>query len=211
MNDASPVPADRTPGLRERRRRATQRELAGAALRLFERQGLHATTADDIARAAGISPRTFFRYAATKEHAIFLGDDAFDDLPSRVADSIRRGSRPVDAIEDAQLETLRAFDDAPVDRQHELLRVRRVILAEPSLLSLALAADAVKVQALLDAVISEGAETDELGARALVTALGTTMRLAFDEWVRLTEAGETASVLALYRKIGRALSAYFSD
>ncbi|WP_394816429.1 TetR/AcrR family transcriptional regulator [Streptomyces lancefieldiae] len=45
-------------------------EIARAAARLFVRQGLRATRAEDIARAAGIAPRTFYRYFATKEEAV---------------------------------------------------------------------------------------------------------------------------------------------
>ncbi|MFJ2818670.1 MULTISPECIES: TetR/AcrR family transcriptional regulator [unclassified Streptomyces] len=45
-------------------------EIAQAAASLFVRQGLRATRAEDIARAAGIAPRTFYRYFATKEEAV---------------------------------------------------------------------------------------------------------------------------------------------
>lgn len=46
-------------------------EVAAVAIRLFSERGLDATTAEDIATAAGISPRTFFRYFPTKEEAVF--------------------------------------------------------------------------------------------------------------------------------------------
>jgi AcrR family transcriptional regulator len=45
-------------------------EIARAAAALFVRNGLRATRAEDIARAAGIAPRTFYRYFATKEEAV---------------------------------------------------------------------------------------------------------------------------------------------
>ncbi|MEV5935577.1 TetR/AcrR family transcriptional regulator [Streptomyces sp. NPDC093250] len=45
-------------------------EIARAAAGLFVRQGLRATRAEDIAQAAGIAPRTFYRYFASKEEAI---------------------------------------------------------------------------------------------------------------------------------------------
>ncbi|CAL9508824.1 hypothetical protein SUDANB70_03606 [Streptomyces sp. enrichment culture] len=44
--------------------------IARAAAGLFIRQGLRATRAEDIAHAAGVAPRTFYRYFATKEEAI---------------------------------------------------------------------------------------------------------------------------------------------
>ncbi|MGW5609560.1 TetR/AcrR family transcriptional regulator [Streptomyces sp. NPDC003753] len=45
-------------------------EIARAAAGLFMANGLRATRAEDIARAAGIAPRTFYRYFATKEEAL---------------------------------------------------------------------------------------------------------------------------------------------
>ncbi len=58
------------PSLTERRKAETRMEIARAAARLFVGQGLRATRAEDIARAAGIAPRTFYRYFATKEEAV---------------------------------------------------------------------------------------------------------------------------------------------
>ncbi|MGW1725022.1 TetR/AcrR family transcriptional regulator [Streptomyces sp. NPDC002306] len=45
-------------------------EIARAAAGLFVTHGLRATRAEDIAQAAGIAPRTFYRYFATKEEAV---------------------------------------------------------------------------------------------------------------------------------------------
>ncbi|USQ89804.1 TetR family transcriptional regulator [Streptomyces phaeoluteigriseus] len=45
-------------------------EIARAAAGLFAGRGLKATRAEDIAQAAGIAPRTFYRYFASKEEAI---------------------------------------------------------------------------------------------------------------------------------------------
>ncbi len=56
--------------LRERRRRQTAREIESAALELFRAHGFTATTAQDIAAKAGMSPRTFFRYCDTKVDAV---------------------------------------------------------------------------------------------------------------------------------------------
>ncbi|MFS4094182.1 TetR/AcrR family transcriptional regulator [Streptomyces sp. AF1A] len=72
----TPDPADQPlsePGpasLTERRKAETRMEIARAAAALFVRQGLRATRAEDIAQMAGIAPRTFYRYFATKEEAV---------------------------------------------------------------------------------------------------------------------------------------------
>lgn len=56
--------------LMERRKAATRMEIARAAAGLFMRHGLRATRAEDIARAAGVAPRTFYRYFASKEECL---------------------------------------------------------------------------------------------------------------------------------------------
>ncbi|MER5439803.1 TetR family transcriptional regulator [Streptomyces sp. NPDC002790] len=63
-------PSTPTLTLTERRKAATRLDIARAAAELFTRDGLRATRAEDIARAAGVAPRTFYRYFATKEESV---------------------------------------------------------------------------------------------------------------------------------------------
>lgn len=65
-------------GLRERKKLKTRAAIQRHALRLFQEQGYYATTVEQIADAAEISPSTFFRYFPTKE-AVVLDDD-YDPL-----------------------------------------------------------------------------------------------------------------------------------
>jgi AcrR family transcriptional regulator len=70
VSSPSRANAPATPSLTERRKAATRMEIARAAAGLFVKRGLRATRAEDIAQAAGIAPRTFYRYFATKEEAV---------------------------------------------------------------------------------------------------------------------------------------------
>lgn len=56
--------------LAERKRQLVRDELAEAALRLLAKQGFEQTTVDELAAAAGVSRRTFFRYFASKEDVV---------------------------------------------------------------------------------------------------------------------------------------------
>jgi AcrR family transcriptional regulator len=65
-------------GLRERKKIKTRATIQWHALQLIREQGYTATTVEQIAEAAEISPSTFFRYFPTKE-AVVVEDD-FDPL-----------------------------------------------------------------------------------------------------------------------------------
>ncbi|GAB3908032.1 TetR family transcriptional regulator [Microbispora bryophytorum] len=79
---SSPQRADRAPhssdrvvtSLRERKKAKTRRTIQEEALRLFAEQGYEATTVEQIAEAAEISPSTFFRYFPTKEDVVTQDD-----------------------------------------------------------------------------------------------------------------------------------------
>lgn len=61
-------------GLRARKKARTRSAIRAEAIRMFTEQGYAATTVEQIAEAADISPSTFFRYFPTKE-AVLLTDE----------------------------------------------------------------------------------------------------------------------------------------
>lgn len=58
------------PGLRERKKAQRRERILAEATRLFDRQGISATTMADIATASGISPATVFNYFGSKDSII---------------------------------------------------------------------------------------------------------------------------------------------
>jgi AcrR family transcriptional regulator len=59
-----------TPTLTQRRKAATRLDIARAAVDLFTIKGVAATSAEEIAAAAGISLRTLWRYTTSKEASV---------------------------------------------------------------------------------------------------------------------------------------------
>jgi AcrR family transcriptional regulator len=92
--------------------------LAQAAFTQFATRGFDATTVEQIAEAAGVSRRTFFRYFATKEDVIF---PEHDRLRAAVATELerRRSTTPLVAVCDAVGIVL---EDYVANREVSLLR-----------------------------------------------------------------------------------------
>ncbi len=110
----------------ERRKRTTAMEIAHAAARLFATRGSRAVTAEDIAHAAGVAPRTFYRYARTKEEAVA----PLLDVGGRVwrnALAVNAARLPLpDAIEATFAQVLEPSDPAALDG---LLLARSLVAA----------------------------------------------------------------------------------
>jgi AcrR family transcriptional regulator len=62
-------------GLREQKKRRAKEALERAALELFDQRSFEGTTIKEIAEAAEMSPRTFFRYFGSKEDVVFSRPD----------------------------------------------------------------------------------------------------------------------------------------
>jgi AcrR family transcriptional regulator len=94
-------------GLRERKKARTRASLREHALRLFREQGYQATTVEQIAAAAEVSPSTFFRYFPTKEDVVLQ-----DDMDTRMVEAFARQPpelAPIAAVRAAMREAWASF------------------------------------------------------------------------------------------------------
>lgn len=106
--------AARPAGLRERKKAKTRAAIREHALRLFREQGYTATTVEQIAAAAEVSPSTFFRYFPTKEDVVLQDDldllaiEAFERQPA--------GMNPIAAFRAAVAEAFTAMGEVELAR-----------------------------------------------------------------------------------------------
>ncbi|HXK12424.1 MAG TPA: TetR family transcriptional regulator [Vicinamibacteria bacterium] len=175
---ARAVPPGST-SLMRRKQEVVRVALAGAAEGLFVSRGFEQTTVEQIARAAGVSRRTFFRYFESKEdvlavHAERFGERLYSALSTRPPDE-----PPLLAIRNALVPALQAgVEDADVLRcTIRLLRetnsLRRVVLARRNRLE-------ERVAALMTRRL--GAETADSGPMLLAFLTRALLDTAFNAW-----------------------------
>ncbi|MDB1089260.1 TetR family transcriptional regulator [Streptomyces sp. ACA25] len=90
-----------------------RRELATAALELFATKGYAATTVDEIAAAAGVARRTFFRHFRSKEEAIFPDHDDTLVRAKAVLDAAPPHENPIDTVCHGIKEVMRMYAASP--------------------------------------------------------------------------------------------------
>jgi AcrR family transcriptional regulator len=163
---------------RDRRKDRTRRMIQAEALRLFAGRGFTSTTIEDIAAAADVAPRTFFRYFPAKEEVVFWAD-----YQPTLADfmAARPGDEPaVQALCHGIVDGLAGFYDQ--DRERLLERIK-LAFRTPALhprLRQQQADWAAAMAALLAARL--GTPQDDLEVRAIAAAIAAALFVAIEEW-----------------------------
>jgi len=118
MTPARPLPLTDAPqlGLRERKKIKTRTAIRDATYALIEEQGYEATTIEQIADRAEVSPSTVFRYFPTKEDIVLT--DEYDPV---MLEELR--TRPVD---EPWMDSVRHIMHKAIDVSDEMVRITRV-------------------------------------------------------------------------------------
>ncbi|NUL46789.1 TetR/AcrR family transcriptional regulator [Cellulosimicrobium funkei] len=190
---------DPVPDLRARRRLETQSLIHRAAVDLFEKQGSRGTTVEEIAARAGVSPRTFFRHFAAKEHAALPGVPRLE----RAIDALElAGDTPSAALRAVESMLLAVVAREPLDELRENRRLRRIIASEPEISGLAVAQDQEIArrlrQRLLELGGPEGA-IDEQAAHLVAAVAMAVWRSGWDLWAAENGDGDSSDPVAAHR------------
>lgn len=168
-------------GLRARNRARTRDDIIEAALGLFEERGYDATTCEDIAAAADVSARTFFRYFDAKVDVVLAGRD--EGGPQAViAEVLDRpaGEPPVKVLRQALRHPIGVLES----QRDLVLRQFRVMMATPSLDTLRREQFHRFEDPLAAAIATRlGRQPGDLDARLLAAATAAALRISIERWV----------------------------
>lgn len=175
-------------GLRERKKQRTKQDLIDAALRLFRERGYEQTTIADIAKAADMSPRTFFLHFSAKEDVLLANNDLrVDHIGPTVKALTRPGATPQDVLARTMHRLVTNTWQTDLTTGIGALRLR--LLADaPSLQAAMLRRLLVAQRELTTAICEQFPDLDHVTAASLVGALNGAVTAAA---LASLEAGQT--------------------
>lgn len=170
--------------LRDRQRAQIRAEIRRAAFRLFIERGYDTVTTEEIATAAGVSPRTFFRHVPTKEDLLLApvrhGGAAIVNLleqrPPRESPDV--------ALVNAIVARIRSFDQADVEEWREALLIAPGLLDKATIHT---PADKERAAQLVGERMGAN-PGDDMRPGLLVQLAFAAADFAFQRWVRQSTA-----------------------
>jgi AcrR family transcriptional regulator len=195
-------PPERPAGLRERKKARTRAAIRQHALRLFREQGYYATTIEQIADAAEVSPATFFRYFPTKEDVVLQDDidvislGALGDQPPELG--------PIAAFRAASAETFASLSPEDRDRFRETIELTAAI---PEIRARAIDEFVRTINQIADAVAQRaGRSANEFEVRTVAGAIiGVIMSVTVPESTDTWRPEAMLDVADLFARIDRGL------
>jgi AcrR family transcriptional regulator len=182
------------PGLRERKKLATRQALSWAAIRLAVEQGFDNVRVEDIAAAAGVSPRTYNNYFASKEEAICAVSVDRAELIG-----VTLLERPADeSLADALLAAMMTYYQPPggeLDRTW--VNATRLMMTAPALRGEMLKAGSTTETRLAEAIAQRcGLTAEDLYPHVLGAMLAGAARMGIQHWLRSGTTEPFTGVLA---------------
>ncbi len=187
MAASAQTPAEPKVGLRERKKIKTRTAIREATYRLILEQGYDATTVEQIAEAAEVSPSTVFRYFPTKEDIVLT--DEFDPILERELRARPADESLIDSLRhviDDSLHLALEHDDPEVSRLRTRLQVEVPAVRSRMMESMSVTGD------LMCRVIADrtGRDAGDLEVRVYAMALVGSMMEATMYWAQHGHEGE---------------------
>jgi AcrR family transcriptional regulator len=185
------APAAPRPGLRERKKARTRAAIREHALRLFREQGYAATTVDQIAEAADVSPSTFFRYFPTKEDVVL--QDELDVLAIGAFEEQAADLSPVAAFRAAARQAFGALDEEDLAKLRE---TAELTLTVPELRARAMDEFTRTIEVIAEATARRsGRDPNDFAVRILAGAIVGVIMAATMPWTDWAHAQPETDML----------------
>ncbi|HEU5030373.1 MAG TPA: TetR family transcriptional regulator [Spirillospora sp.] len=173
----------RSPSLTERRKAATQLDIARAAAELFADKGPDGTTAEEIAGRAGVALRTFYRYFRNKQDAVgpllSSGGDRWRALLAETGP----GTDLARAIESAAVASLSPQDDVGAEGLRWTRGLLRAAENDPALRAVWCQVNHDSEERLLPVLARlAGPDADPLELRLVAAAATSAIRVSLEAW-----------------------------
>lgn len=163
--------------------------LEQAALELYIERGFEQTTVIEIARQAGLTERTFFRYFTDKREVLFAGASALQELLVSAVAGAPHTAAPLDAVA-AALEAAGAVYE---ERRDYARRRQAVIAANAALQERELIKLASLAAAIAGALRRRGVKDP---AASLTAEAGIAVfKIAFERWVGGADNDDLAQLI----------------
>jgi AcrR family transcriptional regulator len=192
-----------TPTLTEAKQESVRTTIGDHALKLFSERGYEATTVDDIARAAGIGRRTFFRYFDGKDDVVLWRFDQFARHVVALLTARPAKEPALTAMERALTEASEFYNRDP----EQTLRVLKLTEETRSLLGQQLLQQDRWKAWFADVLRERGKHKDGSVQPDITGAIAfEAMAIAVRRWVDAPEAGLSAQIarcFAALRKVAR--------
>ncbi|MBF4613176.1 TetR/AcrR family transcriptional regulator [Curtobacterium sp. VKM Ac-1376] len=167
----------------------TRGRLQAVALQLFAEQGYDRTTVAEIAGAAEVTERTFFRHFADKPEVLFAGQDGFLGMFIDPISTAPDGTPPFDLIRRA-LDASAAF--FPEERR-VWSRARQEIIDANAALGERELGKLATLKASLGEVLRDRGVAEPVATMAAETAV-TVFHLSFAQWIAADEDRPFAAI-----------------
>ncbi|MFE1952942.1 MULTISPECIES: TetR family transcriptional regulator [Streptomyces] len=169
--------------LTERRKAATELEIARSAVHLFTEQGPHETTAEAIAQRAGVSLRTFYRYFRGKQDAVGPVLSAGGDRWRELLAATPAGTPLLQALEAAAVAALSEPGEAAREGLERTRALLRAAADDPALRAVWYRVNQESEEKLVPVVAAlAGPGSDPLENTLLAAAATDAIRISLETW-----------------------------
>ncbi|MEV3989423.1 TetR family transcriptional regulator [Streptomyces sp. NPDC049837] len=178
-------------GLRERKKLKTRIAIRRATYRLIAEQGYEATTVEQIAEAAEVSPSTVFRYFPTKEDIVLT--DEYDPVIEKALAERPAGEDPLESLRVVMTRATAAL----LEHEPEEMRERARLMVEVPAIRARMTETMAETSQVLARLLADrtGRAADDLEVRVFTAAVMSALCEATAYWAERDQRDDLVALV----------------